>query len=524
MSNDQPNDHGHGEPVLAIHGLVKRFTGTMAVDHVDLQVEAGEIHALLGANGAGKSTIIKILAGIYKPDEGEIRFAGKSVQAVSHRLPIAFIHQDLAVMDGLTVAENFGLVLGFPKKRGLIWWRRLADEARQALAAVGADIEPSSLLTSLSLAEKSIVSIARALWMKDVQILVLDEPTASLPEADVARLFDILRMLRSRGLAMLYVTHRLDEVFRIADRVTILRDGRRISTVPIVETTSDLMVSQIVGREADEVRPKAAPRASAPIAIELDGLCAQGAGPVSVRVKAGEVVGLVGLRGAGQDTIGRALFGAVTPTAGFIRLNSRPMPHNSPARSIRAGLGFVSSKRIEEGLAIDLTVRENLFLNPAILGRRLLEFMSRREERKRARRTISAFKIRPTDSERIMGTLSGGNQQRVALARWLGGGKVNALVLEEPTLGVDVGAKVDIYNELAKMAEADLAVVLVSADFDEVCTICDRALVFNRGQVVAELDRPSLSTAALVTWAATDNRVSPLPNRTDRPSLDRRRD
>jgi ribose transport system ATP-binding protein len=496
--------------LLEIRGLVKRFTGTIAVDHADLEVEAGEIHALLGANGAGKSTVIKLLAGVYRPDEGEIYFHGERVDPSAEHLPIAFIHQDLGLIDSLSIAENFGLVLGFPRRRGIIDWNRLAQQTRVALRSIGAELDPLALVVTLPLAERAMVAIARALQVKDISLLVLDEPTASLTEEDVSRLFSTLDILREQGIGMLYVTHRLDEVFRIADRVSVFRDGRRISTAAVSTTTTDEIVTQIVGREPTQmVSVNREPPGSHPL-FELKNAVSGTVGPVSTILSAGEILGLVGLRGAGQEIIGRLLFGARPLSHGSLIADGQPLEKITPNSSIRNGVGFVSSERAAESLAGSLAVRENLYLSPLISGRRAWELKSRKGERQAASETADTFDIRPRDPEFLVGALSGGNQQKVVLARWLAPGRCRLLVLEEPTLGVDVGAKVDIYNSLAAMVKSGLSLVVVSSDFDEVCTICDRAIVFNHGRVAAELPRQQLTPANLIRWASGDSTESGL--------------
>jgi ribose transport system ATP-binding protein len=494
--------------LLEIRDLVKRFTGTIAVDHADLEVEAGEIHALLGANGAGKSTVIKLLAGVYKPDEGDIYFQGERVDPSTEHLPIAFIHQDLGLIDGLSIAENFGLVMGFPRRRGIIDWDRLAQQTLAALQSIGTKLDPLTLVAALPLAERAMVAIARALQVKDIRLLVLDEPTASLTEADVSRLFATLGILRKQGIGMLYVTHRLDEVFRIADRVSVFRDGRRISTTAVGNTTTDEIVTQIVGREPAQIVSVDRESRSAVPVLELSNAVSGEVGPVSTVLGTGEIVGLVGLRGAGQETIGRLLFGAKPLSRGSLIADGKPVEDLTPNASIRRGVGFVSSERAAESLAASLSVRENIYLSPLISGRHAWELKSRKSERQAAYDAANASDIRPRDPEFLVGVLSGGNQQKVVLARWLYPGRCRLLVLEEPTLGVDVGAKVDIYNSLAAMVKSGLSVVVVSSDFDEVCIICDRAIVFNHGRVVTELTRQQLTPANLIRWASGDSTES----------------
>jgi ribose transport system ATP-binding protein len=410
------------------------------------------------------------------------------------RLPVSFIHQDLGLFDWMTVAENIALVRGYARRAGLIDWARIEAEAAAALEIVGSGISPDTPISDLSRTERSIVAIARALAV-ETDVLVLDEPTASLPQSDVMRLFDVLTRLRARGVGMIYVTHRLDEVFRIADRVTILRDGHKVGSFAVNEVRASDLVLHIVGRPPSKlfVRP---PSPAATTVLEADEVRSGSVGPVSFRVMAGEILGLCGLRGAGQNVLGRAVCGIAPLSGGSLRLAGRALAPHGPAEAIAQGVAFVSSKREEESLATSLTVKENLFLNPAMRGRRLLEPLLRRKEARRAAALVDDFSIRPGDPDRVVSTLSGGNQQKVVLARWLGIDR-KLLVLEEPTLGVDVGAKAEIYTMLNDSLKHGHAVILVSSDLDEVAGVCNRALIFSRGRIVGELQRDEMSVARL---------------------------
>jgi ribose transport system ATP-binding protein len=364
---------------------------------------------------------------------------------------------------------------------------------------MGGGVDPDARVRDLPAAEKSIVAIARAMAIK-CELLVLDEPTAALPEADVARLLEVLRRLRGAGVGIVYVTHRLDEIFRIADRVTVLRDGRRVTTERVAETNPAALVHSIVGRALSNlfIEPSTDGRQRV---LSVDALIAGDVGPISFDVAAGEIVGLVGLRGAGHDVVGRAIFGDVTIKSGTVSLSGAAANLTGPADAIRHRLGFVSSKRGEESLASNLTVRENLFLNPTMAGARHLRPIFPSAERQRCLRSLHRFSVRPPESERPMATLSGGNQQKVVLARWFEAGS-RLLVLEEPTFGVDVGSKAEIYRLLQEGLDRGLAVLLISSDFEEVVGISSRALIFNRGRVSAELDRTELSIARLTAAAS----------------------
>ena len=487
-------------PILAMAGLVKSFTATLALDHVDFDLRRGEVHALLGQNGAGKSTLIKVLAGVYPPDSGEVLLDGRPVRPGFDRLPISFIHQDLGLVEWMTIAENVAIQAGYPRTQfGLISWRRTHEEAARALAIMGSDLDPATPVAALPAAERSLVAIGRALAVKS-DILVLDEPTAALPEADVERLLETLRRLRASGIGIIYVTHRLDEVFRIADRVTVLRDGKRVRTVAAAETTPDDLVGMIVGRSMSDAFVRPAP-ASETVVLSVSSALAQGVGPVSFEVRAGETLGLVGLRGAGHHTVGRAIFGHVPLASGRIGLNGERVDPTDPADAMAKGIGFVSSRRAEESIAANLAVRENIYMNPVATGKGVVDVIGREQEVSRTVAAIKRFAIKAEDTEQPVVTLSGGNQQKVVVARWMEA-EVKLLILEEPTIGVDVASKAEIYHLLQQSLKRGMAVLLISSDFEEVERICHRALVFGRGLVVREIDADELSIASLTAYAA----------------------
>ncbi len=497
--NPQARPGHDAATLLAIEGLTKQFPGTLALDAVDFEVRTGEIHALVGENGAGKSTLIKILAGIYPADSGTISLGGQPYDP-AHEHRIAFIHQDLGLFIQFSVAENIAVVAGYERPRGLISWPQVRERARHILTSMGSDVDVEDPVAALTSAERSIVAIARALAL-DADVLVLDEPTASLPETDVRRLFDILHGLRDRGMGVVFVSHRLDEVFRLADRVTVLRDGRRIETSAVADTSPSRLVAAIVGRELSDMFIDPQPPGDE-IVLELKDFEVGAVGPVSLRLYRGEILGLVGLRGAGQDLVGRAVFGDTGDfvQAGAIRVLEKPFRARTPADAMSSGVAFVSSKRTEEGVAGSLTVRENIYPNAAMQGQSLLRPMRPAEERRRIKAVMERFDVRPRDPEREVGTLSGGNQQKSILARWLEA-QSGLLVLEEPTFGVDVGARAEIYRILGQYVSQGNAVLLVSSDFEEVAGISNRALVFRRGRVVAEVPRDELSVLRLTGLA-----------------------
>jgi ribose transport system ATP-binding protein len=488
--------------LLEFRSITKTFGGTQALCDVSIDLREGEILALLGENGAGKSTLIKTLAGIYKPDTGDILFRGETYHhrppKPNERQPVAFIHQDLGLIEWMTVGENMGLAQGFSMRRGLIDWSGTQERAREALKLVGCDFDPTTRVSQLTRTEKSLVAIARALAV-EADVLVLDEPTASLPADEVGRLFDAIRPLKARGVGMIYVSHRLDEIFRIADRVAVLRDGRMVGQKPVSETTPDELVTMIIGRSSNDLFSKTPTIAGEPIVKVRDLVCAR-TSPVSFDIRKGELLGLAGLRGAGQELIGRALFGCEA-YSGSITLRGETPDLSSPRAAMASGVGLIARDRTEESVALSLSIRENTYINPGAIGRGLLSFLSPRHEAENAYEIGQSVGLRPNDPDLPVEALSGGNQQKVVVGRWLATGR-KLLVAEDPTAGVDIGARADIYRLIARALDAGLAVIVVSTDFEEIAHICHRALIFSRGKIVSELTGDALTTQAVITAAS----------------------
>jgi ribose transport system ATP-binding protein len=487
------------EPLVRVRGASKRFGATQALDGVDVDVRPGSILALLGQNGAGKSTLIKVLAGIYGLDAGEVTICGARLGSAEAKARIAFIHQDLGLVPGLSVAENIALGSGYPRRSRLINWTKALERAERALAIVGSTVDPRTFVADLSRTEKSLVAIARALVV-DAQVLVLDEPTASLPVDDAQRLFTVLRRLRDDGMGLVYVSHRLDEIFELADRVTVMRDGRVVADGPIADMTPEQAVRHIVGRTPIPP-PPAAPPQDERLVLELHDVVGERVGPVSLSVRAGEVVGLVGLSGAGHVELSRTVLGALRCYGGTMRVHGKGYAPSGVPEAVRRGLGFVTSNRAEEGLAMSLTVTENLLPNPRARGLGRWSLRSNRRERALASELVSRFGVRPQDPDLLIAGLSGGNQQKVIIGRWLST-DAGVLMLEEPTAGVDVGAKHEIYTLLDEALSRGVGVVLVSTDFEEVAQVSHRALVFKDGLVVRELARHELTVDMLVAHAS----------------------
>jgi ribose transport system ATP-binding protein len=399
----------------------------------------------------------------------------------------------------MTVAENIALVRGYPRRGKLVSWSQVRNRASEVLGTIGLDISPEADVSELTMAQRSLVAISRALSAQ-ARFVVLDEPTAALPASDVDRLVTAIERMRAEGIGFLYVTHRIDEVFRIADTVTVLRDGRVVLSAPVAGVSRADLVEAIVGQEVSGPAVIGAGAAGAAV-LELRDVSAAGVAPVSLTVAAGEIVGLVGLSGAGQTEIGRVVAGVMPTAGGTMSLDGNRYAPRSPADALAQGIGFVAGNRLEESLATELTVQENLYINPVVDGGRVLRPRSRRTERRQATGALGRFAVRPREPSIPVGLLSGGNQQKVVVARWLEAG-LTRLVLEEPTAGVDIAAKAQIHDLFRRLASRGGAMLVVSSDFEEVADICDRVLIFSRGRMVQELAGADIQVGTLTRLAA----------------------
>ena len=478
------------EPYLQCEGISKRFPGVQALEGVALAVAPGAVHALIGENGAGKSTFLKILSGVYAPDAGSVRLGG--VPQAFHnardaiRAGVAVIYQELQLVPQMTVAENL-FVGHLPHRCGWLDKRALRAAAERQLAALGEDIDPGVRVGSLPLAQRQMVEIAKAL-SRDAAVIAFDEPTSSLSEREVQRLFAVIRDLKARGRLVIYVSHRLQEVFEVCDAVTVLRDGRVAAEVSDLQTvTHDDLVSRMVGRSIADVYHYA-PRTHGPPVLEVEGLLGPGlAASASLSVAQGEIVGIFGLVGAGRTELLRLIYGATRPAAGHVRVQGAPARILSPAAAIAHGIAFTPEDRKQEGIVPLRSVRENINLSI----RRVLAkwgILRSRLERQNAERHVERLRIRAASLEQLARDLSGGNQQKVLLARALSG-QVKVVLLDEPTRGIDVGAKSEIYGLIAELAGQGLGVVVASSELPEVLGIADRVVVMRQGQIVASLPR-----------------------------------
>ncbi|GAA2122622.1 sugar ABC transporter ATP-binding protein [Actinomadura napierensis] len=492
------------EPLLRMRGIVKQFPGVRALDGVDLDVRPGEVHCLLGQNGAGKSTLIKVLAGAHQPDEGEIVFAGEPVRlagpTAAMRAGIATIYQELDLVDGLSVADN--VFLGH--ERATLGFTRRGDAeraARELLARLGhGEIPPRREAGRLPAAGKQVVSMARAL-SHDARLIVMDEPSAALAHDEVTNLFRIIRELTAAGVAVVYISHRLEEIREIGDRVTVLKDGRSVANgLPAKTTKTDHIVSLMTGRDIEYVFPdRPAPDGGRDEVLRVEGLALPGAfEDVSFAVRAGEIVGLAGLVGSGRSEILETIYGARRPARGRVLVDGRPVRPGDTGAAVRRGMGMAPEERKSQALLLNDTVAGNV----TVAGLRRyarLGWLNRRRELADVREQIEALDIRPPDPRRPVVTLSGGNQQKVVLARWLAGARnLRLLILDEPTRGVDVGARAELYAVIRGLAARGIGVLLVSSEVPEVLGLADRVLVVREGRVVHSGDAAALDEAAVL--------------------------
>jgi len=491
-------------PRAELRGISKRFGATQALDDVSLTLLPGEIHALVGENGAGKSTLVKILAGIHQPDSGTIALDGEPSQiagpARARALGIAVVHQEPRLFPDLTVAENVFIGHAPTGPLGTIDWGATHRSAQQLFRQLDVQFDVGAHVRGLSMADQQLIEIAKSLSV-EARVLILDEPTASLSAHEVERLFTIVRRLRDRGVAVLFVSHRLDEVFDLCDRATVFRDGRHVVTTSTKDLTTADIVRYMVGRAVSLF-----PKVETPISevlLEVDGLSRAGEfRDIGFSVRAGEIVGFAGLVGAGRTEVARVLFGIDRRDEGVIRLGGRPVSFASPSEAMDAGIAYLPEDRHQEGLVLDFSIAQNVTL--PILPRLFPRLLVREStERRVADEYTQQFNVRMTGVDQLVGALSGGNQQKVVLAKWLAA-KPRVLILDEPTRGIDIGAKVEVHRIISELAASGLGIILISSDLPEVLAMSDRILVLHEGRLTAEISR-DLATEERVMFAATGN-------------------
>jgi ribose transport system ATP-binding protein len=491
--------------IVEAKGISKSFPGVRSLDHVDFSVAAGEVRALLGENGAGKSTLIKIIAGAYTPDEGELRFDGKVVKWSSpHEAQAAGIHviyQELVLFPEMTVAQN--IFVNRQPRNGLrmIDARAMTTRAKALLEDLGAAINVNEKAKRLSVADRQMIEIARAL-NSDAQLIVFDEPTAVLGGHEVELLFAIVRRLKQRGVAIVFISHRLDEIFEIADSATVLKDGKLVGSVRIADVNHDKLVSMMIGRNLADIYPaKAAANEIGETVVDArDVVVGARVKGVSFEARKGEVLGVAGMVGAGRTELAHAVFGSLPLDGGSVRLAGRRATHKpSPSRSIAGGLGFLTEDRKGEGLFMLLDLAANVTA-PVLDTVGPSTRLDRSIEREMARKQIQKYAIAATGPEASVANLSGGNQQKVLLGRWVISSRT-ALILDEPTRGVDVGAKVEIYRIIRQLARQGLAIIMISSELPEIVGLCDRVIVLCEGRKTGELIGPEITENAVLQLA-----------------------
>ena len=488
--------------MLELKGLTKSFAGVRVLSSVDLAVQRGEVHALIGQNGSGKSTLIKIVSGYHTPDSGEILMRGEPVSlpikpGESDRLGLRFLHQDVGVVRTLTVLENLRVGRYRPTRFGRLDWSEERRRARKSLEEMGLDIDPGAVVRDVPAAERALIGFARAIQDMDHargEVLILDEPTAFLPGPSVEKVFAVIREVARRGSAVIFVSHRLDEVIRISDRVSILRDGRRVETLVTPQTSQHRLVAEMLGRELDVLYPQRTVRRGRR-ALAVEGLTGRLANGVSLEAHEGEILGLTGLLGMGHDEIPYLLFGSERAQSGSVTLGGRRLDDLTPAAAMRAGMAFLPADRQRQSGIPKATLLENVTMAS---GSRFMRYGRLRHdlERSAVLNLLQRFDVRPPEPEKLLATLSGGNQQKALLGKWLQTCP-SVLLLHEPTQGVDIGSRKQILRILAEAAAAGTAVVIASAEYEELANLCHRVLVFRHGRAVQELSGDHLTEARI---------------------------
>ena len=489
---------------IEMTGISKKFGVVPVLNSVDLKVRPGEIHALIGENGAGKSTLIKILSGVHQKDEGQVLLNGKAINPRNTHegqvLGINVVYQELSLVNDLSVAENIYLhKLGANK----FWmnWKQLTNDADQLLDSLGFDIDPSAIVRDLSIVQKQVVEIAKAL-SEDTKVLVLDEPTTVFDPTDVNKLFDNLLKLKQKGISIIYISHHLDEIFKIADSVTVLKDGENTGSMPVSDTTVDKVIQLMIGRELKDLFPQRNVEIGESPIFEVKGLTARDTlvNNVSFAVKSGEVLGIAGLGGSGRTETAKLIFGADRKESGTLTLEGKNIRTRSPVEAIRHAIGFIPEDRKEEGVFLSLSVSKNISITNFKSIANRLGFISPKEEVDSVSTLIEKLNIKASSPEVDVKNLSGGNQQKVVLAKWLSiDSKI--IIIDEPTRGVDVGAKVDIYKLINEVAKKGVGVIVISSDMGEIMGISDRIIVMHKGSVFGELAKPEFSEENILRYA-----------------------
>ncbi len=493
-----------GEVLLEVEGLSKEFPGVRALDGVDLRLRPGTVHAVMGENGAGKSTLMKIIAGLYPPDSGSVRLRGQAVRFRSPhdalRSGVAMIHQELNLMPFMTVAENIWIGREPKTALGFVDHRELHRRTASLFLRLAIGTDPAIPLHELSVAERQMVEIAKAV-SHEADVLIMDEPTSALTDKEVRHLFGLMHELVERGTGVIYITHRLGEVAEIADEITVLRDGRRVGTLPAAEATADELIRMMVGRDLTHLFPKEA-AALGPIVLSARNLSLEGRfRDVSFDLRSGEILGVAGLVGSGRSNLAETLFGLTPATAGTIAIEGRPVAVARPADAVAQGMAFVTEDRKETGCFLLLDVLANMAMAALRRDFATVGFVAEADARRACERLREALRIKSPDLDEPMMHLSGGNQQKVLIARWLLTGP-RILILDEPTRGVDVGAKAEIHRLVTRLAQEGAAVLMISSELPEVLGMSDRIMVMHEGRVTGFLSRDEADQVRIMNLAS----------------------
>ncbi len=490
------------DTLLQMRSISKRFPGVQALDRVSVEVKRGEVHGLVGENGAGKSTLLKILSGVHRPDTGSVEFDGQPYRPgnplEAQRRGIAIIYQELSLIPDVSFAENI-FAGRLAHKAGAVQWREVYARAGEALAKLGIEADPRMLVRDVGVGVQQLVEIARAL-ASHARLILMDEPTSALSDQEAERLFQVIHTLKGQGVTVVYISHRLDELFRVCDRVTVLRDGTKVGTKAVADTTREELIEMMVGRELDDVFPKTNTPTRREV-LRVAGLRRRGTPrEVSLSVHAGEIVGVAGLMGAGRTELLRAIFGADPVEAKEVFVDGDRVSIDSPADAIHAGIALVTEDRRGEGLFLGMALDDNMAypILPRLAG--LLGRIDHGRKRALAQQRIAELGVSPPNPSAKAGQLSGGNQQKVVLGKWLNAAP-KAILLDEPTRGIDVGAKAEIHRVMSQLADRGVGILMVSSELPEVIGMSDRVLVMRDGVIAKELPRGRATQQEIMHWA-----------------------
>lgn len=491
-------------PYLQMKNISKGFPGVKALDNINLTINRGEVLALMGENGAGKSTLMKILSGVYIKDEGSIVIEGKEVEIknvkMAEKLGIAIIHQELSVLPNMTVAENMFLANELISKPiGKLNRKEMNKKCEEFLKQIGCNVKPTDYVKDISIGEMQMLEIAKAV-SKNTNLIVMDEPTTALTDTETEKLFEVIEMLKKKNMAIIYISHRLDEIFAICDRINVLRDGKYVGEEKICNLTKDDLITMMVGRKVEDQYPYTKPKDVQPF-MQLENICLDGVlKNINLEIRSGEILGISGLMGAGRTETAKVIFGEYKKTSGKIKIDGKEVEINSVKDAIDNKIAYLSEDRKKEGLILPLSVKDNMTLVALKNFERKNKSINKKSEEETVEAFIKRLAIKTPSSAQLIKNLSGGNQQKVIIAKWLMQSP-KLLIIDEPTKGIDVGAKKEIYEVLNDLKKYGTAVVMISSDMPEVIGISDRVIVMHEGQVSGELKREELSQESIMKLA-----------------------